>query len=207
MSTVGQKQIVALTGLGLSLFVLVHMLGNLLIFIGPEAYNMYSHQLVTNPLIIPIELGLAGLFIVHLGLALRLTFKNAAARQTDYAMAAGGDKATSLVTKTLWHQGIVLLVFVVYHLITFKFGPHYEATYGGVVVRDLYRLVFEVFQSPFYVLGYVLALGVLAFHLSHGLASALQSLGLYWPRAKCAAQLYAVVVSVGFMLPPLYVFF
>ena len=206
MSTVGQKQIVALTGLGLSAFVLLHMLGNVLIFVGPEAYNMYSHQLVNNPLIIPMELGLAALFITHLALALKLSFQNAKARGTPYATAAKGDKATSLIAKTLWHQGVVLLVFVVYHLITFKFGPHYEVAYEGLMVRDLHRLVVEVFQSPLYVMGYVLALVVLAFHLSHGVASALQSLGIYWARAKCLAHIYAALVGGGFILQPLYVF-
>lgn len=213
MSTIGQKQVVAVTGLGLSLFVLMHMLGNVLIFVGPRAYNLYSHQLVSNPLIIPIEMALLAMFLIHLGLALRLSFKNAAARPSPYAgvplssVITSSDKGTSLVACTLWHQGVVLLVFVVYHLITFKFGPHYEVIYEGLVVRDLHRLVLEVFQSPLYVIGYVVALAVLAFHLSHGVASALQSLGLYWARAKCAAQVYALIVGLGFALPPLYVFF
>ena len=80
------------SGLALSIFVLTHMLGNLLIFVGPEAYNLYSHKLVTNPFIYLAETGLLVLFIMHLGLATRLSILNKCARSTCYAVTPGGDK-------------------------------------------------------------------------------------------------------------------
>lgn len=209
-STIGRKHLVGLTGLGLSLFVFTHVLGNFLIFVGPEAYNMYSHKLITNPLIYVAEVGLLGLFLVHLGLAMKLSMENRQARSQGYAMSASGEKATCLITKTMWHQGLLIFVFVVLHLWTFKFGTTYEVEYNGVVVRDLFRLVIEVFQSPVYVVGYVVLMVVLGLHLSHGVSSAFQSLGFHHPRyVRCVKQLgwaFAAFVSLGFIAQPLYVF-
>ena len=210
-STIGRKQLVGLTGLGLSLFVLSHMLGNLLIFVSPQAYNEYGHALISNPFIYLIDAGLVAMFVMHLGIALKLSLENASARKEKYAVSSSGDKGTSLITKTMWHQGIVILVFTVYHLITFKYGTVYEITYDGVMMRDLHGLVIEVFQSPLYVVGYSIALVVLGVHLSHGVSSSLQSLGFhhpkYTPKLKLIGRLYAFVVAVGFITQPFYVFF
>src|SRR5437867_350205 len=86
-SSIGKKQIVALTGLLLVGFLIAHLAGNLLVFEGPEAINAYSHKLLTNPLIYVAEAGLAALFLVHMGLALELTRENLAARgPVRYAM-------------------------------------------------------------------------------------------------------------------------
>lgn len=210
-STIGRKQLVAVSGLGLSLFVLTHMLGNLLIFVGPRAYNEYSHNLVSNPFILAAEAGLLGLFLVHLGLAMLLTIKNWWARDSRYAMSASGDKATSAVQKSLWAQGLLMLIFVVLHLLSFKFGTYYDVDYGKGPIRDLHRLVVELFQRPEYVSGYVFALLVLGLHLNHGVGSSLQTLGVNHPRynskIKCLSLLYAGVVSAGFIAQPLYVYF
>jgi len=184
-----------------------------LIFIGPEAYNLYSYKLISNPFIYVIEAGLLAIFLVHLALALALSFLNVKARDQRYAVEASGYKATSQVTKTMRHQGMVILVFVIWHLLTFKFGksgPDYMAEYGGVVVRDLYRLVIEVFQSPLYVAGYVVAVAVLGFHLSHGVSSAIQTLGFnhpkYTPKIELFGRAYGVVVAGVFVSQPVYVF-
>jgi succinate dehydrogenase / fumarate reductase cytochrome b subunit len=210
-ANIGRKYLVGISGLGLSLFVLIHMTGNLLLFVGPEAYNRYSYALVENPLLIVAELGLLAFFLSHLGLATYLAARNYAARDHRYAVASNGPKRTSITQKSLWIQGVIIVVFVVLHLITFKWGPHYDVTYNGVVMRDLYKLVVEVFQSPLYVVWYVVAVAVLLFHLSHGLGSSLQSLGLNHPHynsmIKKISWGYALIVGIGFMLQPLYVFF
>ena len=211
LSTIGRKYVVGLTGLGLSLFVLVHMLGNLLIFAGADAYNRYAHGLEEFPLIFVVELGLLALFLCHIVLAVYLTFENKRARPEGYLVEASGDKATSLIQKTMFHQGVVLLVFVVYHLITFKWGPYYETVLDGEMVRDIYRLVVEVFQQPFYVVGYLFCLVVLGLHLSHGVSSAVRTLGFnhpaYDPMVRWIGRTYAFVVSVGFLCQPIYVYF
>jgi len=209
--TIMRKQAVGVTGLGLSVFVLTHMLGNLLILVGPQAYNEYSHALVSNPLIYLAEAGLIFIFVVHVGLALRLTLLNWKAQPQGYAVRARGAKAANPASKTMWAQGLTILVFVVLHLVTFKYGTHYEVNYGQGPIRDLHRLVLEVFHQPGYVAWYGFALVVLGLHLSHGVGSALQTLGFNHPKyellKKTASHGYAVVVAAGFIVQPLYVFF
>ncbi len=210
-SSVGRKHLMGLTGLGLVGFVFVHMVGNLLIFVGPDAYNKYSHALISNPLIYLAEGGLLAMFLVHVFLAISLSRENRLARPQPYAMPTNGDKGVCPASRTMAFHGMVLLAFTIYHLATIKFGPHYDVTLDGVKMRDMHRLVVEVFHVPGYTLWYVFALVMLASHLSHGFSSAFQSLGFnhpaWTPRLKCFGWLYAAVVSLGFMAPPLYLFF
>ena len=205
-----QKYIMGLTGLGLALFVLLHMLGNLLIFCGEKSYNLYAHKLTSNPFLLAFEVGLLSLFACHIVLALALSFKNKKARPEKYARPLKGLKATAFYQKSLLAQGVVILIFVIWHLITFKFGPYYEITYGEETVRDLFRLLIEAFQSPLMVVGYLLALLVLSFHLFHGLASSVQSLGLSHPRfelgIKKISLVYTALVTLGYMVLPLYIY-
>ena len=200
-----------LAGIGLSLFILGHMLGNLLIFVSPQAYNEYGHSLVSSSFIYIIEASLLTIFLVHLVLALVLTRKNSKARPEKYKVSASGEKGTSFATKTMVHQGVIILVFVVYHLITFKFGTHYVVDYGMGPIRDLFRLMVEVFKNPFYVLWYVFALFVLGMHLGHGFSSSLQTLGFHHPRytpvIKNLGRIYALIVCLGFISIPTYIFF
>jgi succinate dehydrogenase / fumarate reductase cytochrome b subunit len=210
-ATIGRKQLIGITGLGLSGFVLMHMAGNLLILVGPKAYNEYSHALISNPLIYAAEAGLLAMFLAHLAFASLISIANLRARGTRYAVMSNGDKGTSWIKRSLWAQGLLILVFTVLHLITFKYGTHYTADYGHGEIRDLHKLVIEVFHQPGYVIWYVVALITLLFHLSHGLASSLQTFGINHPRYECgikvASWIYALVVGVGFIVQPLYVFF
>ena len=119
-STIGRKQMVGLGGLALALFVLIHMLGNLLIFVGPRAYNEYSHALTSNELIYLAEAGLVLFFLVHVIFSLALQLRNWAARPQGYAVKSNGPKGTSPVKRSLWAQGIIILVFIILHLVTFK---------------------------------------------------------------------------------------
>ncbi len=210
-STIGRKQFVGLTGLGLSLFVLTHMLGNLLIYVGPQAYNEYGHALVSNPLIYVAEAGLILAFLAHLCLALMLQLENWKARPAKYAVSASGAKGTDLISQTMWAQGIIIFGFLILHLLTFKFGTVYMVDYGSGEIRDLFRLMVEVFQSPIYVGGYLFTLLILGFHLSHGLKSALQTMGLNHPKydklLTCVSKGYALAVAAGFSSQPIYMFF
>jgi succinate dehydrogenase / fumarate reductase cytochrome b subunit len=200
-----------ITGLGLCGFLLVHMSGNLLLFVGPEAFNMYSHKLVSNPLIYVAEVGLVALFLVHVFKAVLVSWHNKQARPVDYIRHTNGDKHTTPVSRTLMAQGLIILVFVILHLATFKYGPHYKITYNGEEVRDIYRLVIEVFHQPGYVVWYTIALLVLSLHLGHGFYSCFQTLGLnhpkYTPALKAIGLIYDVVVSAGFLVLPFYAYF
>ncbi len=208
---IGQKFLAGLTGLGLAGFVLVHMLGNMLIFSGPKAYNLYAHNLLQSSWFVPAELALLFCFVLHIVLVLFLSIKNYIARPIKYARKATGIKATALYQKTLLAQGAVVLVFVILHLIIFKYGEFYKVYYGGKAVRDLFRLVVEVFQNPWAVSWYCLALIILCFHLVHGVSSAFRSLGLdkaHWQVwVNRVSVCYGVLVVLGFLSQPIYVFF
>lgn len=206
-STIGRKQIMAVSGLALAGFVLSHMAGNLLLFVGPEAYNTYSHKLITNPLILLAEAGLLAFFLFHIVKGIWVTITNTSSRKSRYAKIPSGEKAANFGSRTMIYHGIVIAVFVVHHLITFKFGPIYTATYEGIEMRDLYRLVIEVFQSPFYVVWYAFAVTLLGIHLSHGVYSAFQTLGISSPnKLRCISMIYGLLIGVGFISQPIFAY-
>ena len=209
--TIGQKIVIALTGLGLCLFVLIHMLGNLLILSGPTAYNRYAHKLHEFPLLVVFELGLLFFFLAHIVLSLLLQIQNRKARgRSSYKMTAVGDKKTSLIDRWLWFQGLVLFVFLIFHLWSFKFGPYYETQLDGEKIRDIYKLVAESFKNPIYTLGYSFCLLVLSVHLLRGLTASLKSLGLSHPVYVSFVQkfswIFSVLITVGFLAPVWYIF-
>ncbi len=210
-SLVGRKQLIAFTGLGLSGFLLTHMAGNMLILVSAQSYNEYAHALTSNPLLIVAEVGLLAMFASHLMFALWLSWINFKARDSRYAMMSSGAKGTSWTQRSLWAQGLLILAFLILHLITFKYGPHYLVNYGKGEIRDLHKLVVEVFHSPIYDLWYLVALVVLGFHLSHGVGSSFQTLGVNHPRynplIKGFSVFYAVMVICGFVSQPIYVYF
>lgn len=210
-SGVGRKKIMAVTGLMWSLFVLSHMLGNLLILVGAEAYNKYSHAIVSNPFLIIAEAGLVVTLLIHAINGIQLTFRNRSARgDVGYAVTPKGAKAASPASKTMIFHGTMILIFIVLHIATFKYGAIYTATYGGIEMRDLHKLIVEVFQSPGYVAWYILCLVLLGFHLSHGMGSMFHSLGFHHPKwspmIKCFAIVYGLIVSLGFIVQPIYVY-
>lgn len=210
-NSIGKKFFMGLTGLGWAGFVLSHMIGNMLILVSAEAYNKYSHALITNPFLPAAEIGLVLLLLVHVYFAIKLTLENRAARPERYAASPSAKTRTSLGSRTMAFTGSLILVFIVLHIITFKYGTHYTANYNGVEMRDLHRLIVEVFQKPGYIAWYLVCLVLLGFHLSHGVQSVFQSLGFrhprYTPWIKCAGCIYALVVAAGFIVQPLYVYF
>jgi succinate dehydrogenase / fumarate reductase cytochrome b subunit len=210
-SSIGRKQLMGATGLIWSGFVLTHMLGNMLIFVGADAYNSYSHALVSNPLIYLAEAFLLLTILAHAVKGIQLTFENRSARQSKYAMPTNGKKAARFQSKFMIFHGSMVLVFIILHLITFKYGPHYTTTVGGVEMRDIYKLVIEVFHEPLYVAWYAVALIFVGLHLSHGFYSAFASLGLYHPRytpiLSKIGYVYAAVIAAGFLSQPIYVYF
>lgn len=209
-STIGSKQLMGVTGLGLCLFLLLHMAGNLFILAGPEAFNSYGNKIVTNELLYFAEVGLVVLFLTHVFKAIALSLHNRSARPIGYEINPNGEKHTTPVSRTLMAQGVIILVFVILHLATFKYGARYSVTYKGEEMRDLYRLVLEVFHKPGYVIWYVFSLVVLSFHLGHGFYSCLQSLGLnhpkYTPALKALGFGYDLIVTAGFIILPVYVY-
>lgn len=199
-----------LTGLGLAVFVMGHMAGNLLIFVSPEAYNSYGHAIVSNPAYPLIAWGLVACLLLHAIMGILLARENQAASGGAYAVEPDETKRASAASRTMMYTGILIAFFVSSHLYGMKYGAYYEVTYDGVVMRDLHRLVVEVFQSPLNIFWYIISLVFLTIHLTHGVASTFQSLGLnhprYTPLVSVAGKAYAIVVGLGFISQPIYVF-
>ena len=209
-STIGKKYLMGMAGLVWAGFVLAHMAGNLLIFVSPEAYNAYGHAITSGNIIYIAETVLILALVAHVALAISLTMQNRAARPLSYAKQAKGEKAVSVASRTMGLQGSLVLAFIILHIATFKYGTYYETTVNGVVIRDLYRLMVEVFQSPGYVVWYLISLVILGFHLSHGVGSIFQSFGWMNGRhqatLKKISYLYAIVIALGFISQPVYIF-
>jgi succinate dehydrogenase / fumarate reductase, cytochrome b subunit len=203
-----KKQVMAITGLLLCGFLVSHLLGNFLLFKGDRAFNTYAHTLITNPLIIPAEIILLVVFLVHLFLALKLTWENKNARPIYYHMKKNTGRGATFASNTMPYTGILILVFLIYHLINFKYGTHYSINYDGVEMRDLYKLLVEYFANPTNIAFYEISMIALGLHVSHGFWSAFQSLGFNHPRYNKSLErfstLFAVVISLGYMSLPIY---
>src|SRR3712207_3787752 len=124
-STVGKKILSALTGLLLCGFLVGHLGGNLLILWSREAFNAYSHHLITFPLLIPIELGLLALFLAHAYMGARVYMENKKARPVEYhsrQWTRSERSRKSVGSTTMMVTGIIVIVFLIYHIWHFKFG-------------------------------------------------------------------------------------
>jgi succinate dehydrogenase / fumarate reductase, cytochrome b subunit len=210
-STIGKKYLMGLTGLVWAGFVFAHMAGNLTILIGPDVYNQYGHAIASNkPLLYGTEAIILLSLLVHVFLAINLTISNRKSKGMANSQSSNHEKRTSLASRTMIIQGSILLVFIILHLITFKYGAVYETTVDGVKMRDLAKLMQEVFSQPLAVAWYVLSLLVLSAHLKHGFGSVFQSFGLLHPSyqlpIKTASWAYAIIVTIGFLSQPLYLF-
>ncbi len=195
-SSVGTKLLIGLTGLALFAYMVLHLAGNAIVFLGPEAFNEYSHMLISNPLIVPVEIGLLLIFLLHIYKAATMWVGNRAARPVGYQKKAWAGHASrkSLASSSMIASGLLILVFVVVHVKQFKFGTFYLAP-GSTEVRDLYRTELEVFAHPLWVALYVLATLLVGLHLRHGISSAFQSLGLDHPRYTKRLVLVGIVLA------------
>ena len=218
-STVGKKLVIAVSGLGIFLFVIIHLLGNLtLLTRNPDTFNAYSHKLTSlGPILYFLEFLLAAAFLFHMTLAVWTTFKNWGTRSNNYVVlkSAGKESKKTLSSTTMIYTGTVIIIFTVLHLITFKYGPGIAQGYftyiNGEKMRDLYRLVVEVFHKQWYVIWYVAAMVFLGFHLRHAFWSGLQSLGAnnqkLSPYLYGAGLVFALILAFGFIFIPLWVYF
>ena len=199
-----------LTGLGWSLFVLTHMLGNMLIMVSADIYNWYSHALTSNPFLIVAELLLLITIVLHAKNGIELTIQNRRAKPVRSIQPTNKDKSARFQSRFMIFHGSLILVFLIQHVLALKYGPHYTTIVNGVEMRDMYRLVIEVLHQPIYMSWYVLgAIGV-GLHLSHGFYSSFQSLGIFHPRyspwLSKFGYFYAFVVAAGYVVQPIFVF-
>ena len=123
-SSVGTKLLIGLTGLALFAYLILHLIGNALIFAGPDTFNEYSHALISNPLILPIEIGLLAIFLLHVYKAVTNYVANQAARPAGYAMkkSAGHTSRKSAASSSMIWSGLVIVLFILVHVKQFKYG-------------------------------------------------------------------------------------
>ena len=210
-SSVGTKLLIGLTGLALFAYLILHLIGNVLIFAGPDTFNAYSHRLISNPLIAPIEIGLLGVFLLHIYKAITNYMANRGARPVGYEKKtfARHTSRKSVASSTMIWSGLVIALFVIVHVKQFKYGAWYE-TVSANPVRDLARTEFEVFSQPGWVVFYVVATLLVALHLRHGISSSFQSLGLdhpvYTRRLTIWGIVFAVIIGGGLACIPLWLY-
>jgi succinate dehydrogenase / fumarate reductase cytochrome b subunit len=199
----------AITGMFLFLFVVAHLIGNLALFRGQEALNSYAAMLQgLGPLLWVARLGLLAVLVVHLRCALALTAKNRNARPVGYV--SQQPIKSTFASRTMLMSGLVILLFVVYHLLHFTLGV-VQADNAKLVDaagrHDVYSMVVLGFQSVPVALTYVAAMVLLGMHLTHGLQSLFQSLGLTKPKYRgfitLAATSLTLLVVVGNIALPM----
>ena len=197
-SSIGKKLFVAAAGLLLCGFLVTHLAGNLLLLVGPDAFNHYAEALEKNPLLIPAEIGLVGLFLLHILTSLTLKLKNRHARPVAYEAAASKGGRTP-GSRTMAISGILVLLFLIIHIKTFKFGDK---------SAGLFALVTRSFANAPYALFYVLVMSAIGLHLSHGFSSAFQTFGVnhpkYTPLIKGTGLAIAAAIAGGFALLPIW---
>lgn len=220
-SSLGRKLMMALTGLFLILFLVIHLIGNLQLLAGDggEAFNRYSYFMANNGLIQLVSKLNFAFIVLHVIYSIWLTRTNAAARPIAY----GGkpkDVQSTWNSRNMGILGTLILLFLIVHLksfwFEFKFGTDLPViaagTYAGLdlEIHDAYTVVANAYSSIAYVLIYVVGMIVLSFHLYHGFQSAFQTLGLgfssYKKLISTIGVVYSIIVPLLFAIIPVMMF-
>ncbi len=215
LSSLGKKLIMSLTGLFLCLFLVVHMLGNLQLFFDStgESFNLYAYTMTTNPLIKVISYGNYFFILLHAVQGILITMYNRKAKGGSYQGKEVSDTAAKLASRNMRNLGLLILVFLGLHMWQFWAQMHFSsdmptATYDGLVVKDLYKLVQLAFSEAWVVIFYLVSLAGLSMHLMHGFWSAFQSMGLnnkkYAPIIRAIGMGYAILIPLGFATMPIF---
>ncbi len=210
-SSVGKKIVTGLTGLALILFILVHLAGNLTLYFGASAFNGYAAFLeeIGHHMLLPVaEVCLAAVFLFHIVAGVSVALRRREARTVPYYKAADAAHTSTKTSSSLtmiW-TGSGLFVFLILHILQFRIAN----VMTPPAQRNLYNLVVNVFHQPLYVGIYTLVMLGLGLHLRHGFWSAFQSLGLnnkrILPFLYGFAVLFAVVIALGFLAIPIYMY-
>ncbi len=193
----------AVTGLGFCVFLASHLAGNLIIYAGNDAFNSYAERLhALGPLLILAEIGLLFLGVVHISIGAYLTFQNFIARPVRYKKKrnAGGRTVGS---STMPYTGLIILVFIIFHLIDFHFIEKAD--------RSIYQIVLETFSNPGYTIFYIISMAVVATHVDHGFWSLFQTMGINnlecMPVIRVISSAFSFFVGIGFGSIPVFVNF
>jgi succinate dehydrogenase / fumarate reductase cytochrome b subunit len=195
-TSVGKKQLMAVTGLLFLLFLTTHLLGNLSIYEGSAAFVSYAEHLhALGNLLVAAEVGMAAALIIHVSTAVFLFFENRRARPVKYAVdRSGGGRTFS--SQTMPYTGLLILGFIGVHLATFS---HH---FVDQTTRNIFQIAVAVFSNKGYLAIYLLGVLFVAFHVRHGLWSAFQTVGAnqpkYMPFIQTLSIVFAVIVALGF---------
>jgi len=213
-TTIGKKAVMAVSGVLLFLFVIGHMLGNLQVYLGPQAMNEYAELLHAKPALLwAVRLVMLAAVVAHMVTALQLTLRNRSARPVGYRMKKS--VATSYAARTMAIGGPLLLLYLIYHIAHLTLGytnglgyQHLPLDASGL--PDVYHNVISSFQVPWCVAVYVVAQILLGLHLYHGAWSLFQSLGInhrrYNETLRSVASAIALAVVAGFLAVPIGVY-
>jgi succinate dehydrogenase / fumarate reductase cytochrome b subunit len=200
-TSIGKKLMMAVTGLSFCGFLALHLVGNLAVYAGKDAFNTYAERLHSLGLLITIsEWGLLLFAIIHVLTGANLFYENLVARPIKYSVkkSAGG---SSLGSATMPYTGFLLLLFIAFHLFNFHFADKSNQT--------IFQIVVNTFAMPGYVIIYVVAVLVAAIHISHGFWSAFQTIGAnhpkYMPFVRGVSLVYSLIIGIGFGFIPLYI--
>ena len=207
-SSIGKKFMMAITGSFLLIFLIIHLVGNVTLFFGPNAFNAYVSTLdVVKPLIRVIELVLLAAFVIHIFNGLKLWLENKRAKGVEYNV-SGSSENSSLFSRTMALTGSIVFIFLVTHLGTFFWRFNVHDPMGFASNHQYYDIVVYFFGLWWYAVLYVIAMIFLGYHLNHGFQSAFQTFGWnhnrYTPIIKKIGTIYAIIMAAGFASMPLY---
>lgn len=211
-SSIGKKIVMALTGICLILFLIIHLVNNLTLFAGPELFNKVVKNLDgIKPLIRVIEIILASIIVLHIFNGLKLWIENRRAKGQRYAVNASSENS-NLFSRTMIYSGSIIFIFLVIHLRTlwyyFNFGADYSALKEH---HEYYEIVKSAFLDPVYSGAYIVAMILLGFHLNHGFQSAFQTFGWnhkkYFPLIEKVGLVYSWLTALLFASIPIYFLF
>jgi succinate dehydrogenase cytochrome b subunit len=214
-TSIGKKIFMALTGLALCGFIIIHLTGNLaLLHADKDPFNKYAYFLQSLGVLLYIaEILLVAIFLVHFFYAVILTINNLLARPDRYRLIrnAGHTSKKNIASSTMVYTGLLIIIFTIIHLLNFKYGEVLMyTTKDGLYIRDLYTVVYRFFGDIWNVSFYMIIMILLGFHLSHGFWSAFQSLGIngvwFTRLIYLLGYIFAVIMAVGFLFLPLFIF-
>lgn len=213
-SQVGRKILTGITGILLSIFIIFHLIGNLTLFGSEHAFNIYSHTLHSMGwLLYVFEFGLLLVFLVHAYIGIAIYLRKRKRRPVGYEeySTMGEPSKQTFSSRSMIFTGIILLIFTITHVATFKFGDTQMITVNGTEMKDLKALVIDTFQNPWYVLYYIVVMVLLGFHLRHGFWSAFTSLTMKAGTKRSAVMytvgaIFAILMAVGFLFIPFYIY-
>lgn len=213
-SQVGRKAITAISGIALMLFLVSHLAGNLTLFGATDAFNIYTRTLENMGWLLYLaEAGLLFLFLYHAIIGISIWRNRRAARGSKYAKYESKGKPShyNLASRSMALTGVIILVFLVIHLWSFKFGATETIMIDGEPARDLKKLVVEKFTTPSYAFGYTAVLLIFILHLAHGFWSSFTTLGMrhgnFSHKMQLVAYGFAILLMLGFIFIPLYIYF